>query len=104
MNLSQVVTHNEDRISTESAKLSSVILLRRGTDQKVNAFKFDLNRALKGNGSRITDKDLYVRALDIIYVPETFIASASTFLKQVYDGVLPPVDAYLRALLYRTRR
>jgi polysaccharide export outer membrane protein len=90
--------------SKESAKLSSVILLRRGTNERVNAIKFDLNRALKGNGTKITDRDLYVQAADIIYVPETFISNVSTFLSEVYAGVLPPVDAYLRALLYRTRR
>ena len=87
----------------QSAKLSSVILLRRGTNQKVNAIKFNLQNALKGNGEYITDKDLYVRAQDIIYVPETFISDVSTFLSQVYAGVIPPVDVYLRALLYRRR-
>ena len=87
----------------KSGNLSSVILLRRGTDQRVNAVRFDLERALKGHGSSITDRDLYVRATDIIYVPETFISNVSTFLTQVYDGVLPPVDAYIRALLYRSR-
>jgi polysaccharide biosynthesis/export protein PslD len=87
----------------KGGNLSSVILLRRGTNQKVNAVRFDLHRALKGGGTSITDRDLYVRATDIIYVPETFVSNVSTFLKQVYDGVLPPVDVYLRALWWRGR-
>jgi hypothetical protein len=43
-------------------------------------------------------QDLYVQPEDIIFVPKTFIASVNNFLTQVYDGLFPPVDVYLRAL------
>lgn len=81
----------------ETAKLGCVMILRRGEGESVNALKVDLASVIKGANGVISLDDFYVQGQDVIYVPKTFIASASAFLKQVYDGLLPPVDIYLRA-------
>lgn len=83
----------------ETAKLGSVIILRRAEKNGVQAFKLDLNRALKDRD----EAGLLVQAQDVIYVPKTFVSNVNTFLKHVYDGVLPPVDIYLRALWWGNR-
>lgn len=82
-----------------SAKLKNVMLLRRNHQGSVEAIKVDLSRPLDG----MTANDLFVQPQDIIFIPKTFIASASTFLSQVYDGLLPPVDSYMRAILAYSR-
>lgn len=83
------------------AKLSSVMLLRRNGEGQMDALRIDLSKSLSGEAA----SDLPVQAQDIIYLPKTFVASASVFLRQVYDGVLPPVDSYLRGVLaYRRWR
>ena len=85
--------------ANNSAKLKNVMLLRRGMQGKVEAIKVDLSKPLKG----LVSNDLYVQPQDIIYVPKTFVANASTFLGQVYDGLLPPIDTYMRAILSYSR-
>lgn len=83
----------------ETAKLGCVMILRRDEKNGVQAFKLDLNRAIKDRD----DAGLLVQAQDVIYVPKTVISNVSKFLSQVYDGVLPPLDVYTRALLYKKR-
>ena len=82
----------------DGAKLGSVMVLRRGKGREVEAHKVDLKKAVDRSEAGVDENDIYVRPLDIVYVPKTFIASTSTFMTQVYDGFLPPVDVYLRAL------
>jgi len=85
-----------------SAKLRSVIVLRReqGT---LKAIKTNVARSLSSKGARTALSDTPVMPQDIVYVPKTFIASASDFMRQVYSGFLPPLDLYLRAVLYYDR-
>ena len=85
---------------TEGGQLQSVMLLRKGTNNQLNALKFDLTKALTGSSSKITETDVYIQPLDIIYVPKTFVYSSSTFLKRVWEGLLPPIDTYLRAIYW----
>ena len=82
------------------AKIQDVILLRRSEEGEVIARKVDLEKVLKNNNHDEDGMDLFIQPLDIVYVPKTKIASASTFMQQVYDGFLPPVDMYLRWLLW----
>ncbi len=84
----------------DGAKLGDVMLLRRSEIGGVEAVKIDLKKALKNDNDDNDGRDLFIQPLDIVYVPKTRIASASTFMKQVYDGFLPPVDMYLRWLLW----
>lgn len=77
------------------AKLSNVVLLRRGPAGEVQAQMLNLDRSNIPQG-RI--EDAYVQAEDIIFVPKTLLATVNEFLTQFYDGVFPPFDIYLRAL------
>ena len=83
-----------------SAKMSSVMMLRRDAAGQLQARRLDLNSAAVKNAAF---EDIYVQPEDIIFVPKTFIASANDFLTQVYDGLLPPLDVYLRALRIQVR-
>jgi protein involved in polysaccharide export with SLBB domain len=78
-----------------TAKMSSVIMLRRDATGELRATRLDLAGSAIKNAAY---QDLYVQPEDIIFVPKTFIASVNNFLTQVYDGLFPPVDVYLRAL------
>ncbi|MFQ5632272.1 MAG: polysaccharide biosynthesis/export family protein [bacterium] len=81
--------------SVRGAKLNSVVLLRRLETDQPQAIRLDLSRGAIQAGK---SHDLYLQPRDIIFVPRTFIASTVEFLDQVYDGVLPPIDVYIRAL------
>ncbi len=81
----------------DGARLNSVMILRLGRDEQIEAIKVDLKQLLKGAD---IPNQYYLRPQDIVYVPKTFVAGISSFLKQVYDGVFPPVDVYLRVLYW----
>ncbi|MDZ7361911.1 MAG: polysaccharide export protein [candidate division KSB1 bacterium] len=82
------------------AKMSSVMMLRRDAAGQLKAMRLDLNSAAVKNAAH---EDVYIQPEDIIFVPKTFFASANHFLTQVYDGLLPPLDVYLRALRIQVR-
>ncbi len=77
------------------ANLSSVILLRRDTVGALKATRLNIKRSGIKDG---TYQDTYIQPEDIVYVPKTFIANVNDFLTQVYDGLFPPFDIYLRTL------
>lgn len=84
----------------DTAKMSSVMIIRRDQAQGVRAFKVDIGRSLKAKRSiDLVRNDISVQPQDIIYVPKTALASVSDFMRQVYGGLLPPLDIYLRALI-----
>ena len=77
------------------AQMSSVIMLRRDKMGTLNAVRLDLRGGMLKHA---VYQDNYVQPEDIIYVPKTFIANVNDFLTQVYEGLFPPFDIYLRAL------
>jgi protein involved in polysaccharide export with SLBB domain len=90
-----------------SGALGSVMVLRQGRNEDIKAVKIDVNSYLAGGRLRLTTlereidisvNDFFIQPLDIVYVPRTPIASIVAFLEEIYRGVLPPVDIYLRAL------
>lgn len=87
-----------------SAKLGSVMILRRDQNDEVSAIKLDLTKPVQGKSkSNIVQNDIFIQPYDIIFVPKTFIANVSDFMRQVYAGFLPPLDLYLRAVLFYDR-
>jgi protein involved in polysaccharide export with SLBB domain len=80
---------------SRGAKMNSVILLRRGATGEMKAIRLDLNRAAIQEAAA---EDRYLQPEDIIYIPKTFIANVNEFLTQIYDGLFPPFDIYLRTL------
>ena len=85
----------------QTAQLKSVMILRRSKNEGVKSFRIDLNNVVHKGYNSTTEDELYVQAQDVIYVPRTFIANVDLFLSQVYEGFLPPLDIYVRALLYK---
>jgi protein involved in polysaccharide export with SLBB domain len=81
--------------SIRGAQMSSVIRLRRDELGTLNAVRLDLRGGMLKHA---VYEDQYVQPEDIIYVPKTFIANVNDFLTQIYDGLFPPFDIYLRAL------
>ena len=92
----------------DSAELSSVIVLRRSDKNIVEDIKIDkvdLNKSVHAKSrSDVTQNDILIQPKDIIFVPKTFIANISDFMRQVYTGFLPPLDLYLRAILFYDRK
>jgi len=90
-----------------SGALSSVMVLRQGKNEEIKAVKLDVNYYLAGGRLRLTTieneidisvNDFFIQPMDIVYVPRTPIASIVAFLEEIYRGVLPPIDTYLRAV------
>jgi len=77
------------------AKLNSVIVLRRGDNGTLEPLRLNLDRAAIQEAAA---QDILLRPQDIVFVPRTVIASIDDFLAQIYAGILPPLDTYLRAL------
>lgn len=81
-----------------TGKLKSVIVMRKNgrneaVAQRVNVLRFnqkpdELQKSL-------------VQPKDVIYVPRTFIGNVAHFMSQLYASLLPPVDVYVRALLWK---
>ncbi|KAA3620036.1 MAG: polysaccharide export protein [Calditrichaeota bacterium] len=88
-----------------SAKLNSVMILRKNRHAELTATKISISDYLQGNGEiEYSQEYLLVKPQDIIFVPKTAISSAADFMKMIYTGMLPPLDLYLRATLYYDRR
>ena len=66
----------------ESAKTGEVILLRKTEDNKMTAFRINIDGAFSGAPS---SNDIYLRPNDIVYVPKSTIADVNTW-----------VDMYIR--------
>jgi polysaccharide export outer membrane protein len=76
-----------------TAKLNSVLLIRGDENQKAEIAKVDIDLSSLATNP---DRDIPVRAFDVIYVPRTFIADVNSFVTQFYDIILPPLDIYTR--------
>jgi polysaccharide biosynthesis/export protein len=83
---------------TEKAKLQNVFVLRPLQNERLQTIKINMSKISSKN--RVVE-DYAIQPKDIVYVPKTLIADITTLAKQIYDGVLPPADVYLRALWYR---
>jgi protein involved in polysaccharide export with SLBB domain len=77
------------------AKLNSIVVLRKDETGEPKASRFDLNRKAIQEAAM---QDERLQPQDIVFVPKTFIANMNEFLSQVYEGLFPPFDIYLRAL------
>jgi protein involved in polysaccharide export with SLBB domain len=93
-----------------SGAMGSVMVLRQGRNEEIKAVKLDLNSYLAGGRLRMTTiekeieisaNDFFILPQDIVYVPRTPVASIVEFLEELYRGVLPPLDIYLRALWWK---
>ena len=66
----------------ESAKSGEVLLLRKGDDNKMTAYRINLDEAMGAAG---VNQDVYLKPNDIVFVPKSAISNVNTW-----------VDLYLR--------
>jgi protein involved in polysaccharide export with SLBB domain len=68
----------------DDAKLSSVMIVSKGPDNRPVARKVDLQKALRGE---LPEKDYLLRPYDMVYVPKTNLAKSSRFITQIYSFI-----------------
>jgi polysaccharide export outer membrane protein len=68
----------------DSAKIDSVILLRKGADGAAIANRLNLKVALDKGAP-----DVSLQPFDVVYVPKTFIAKADQFVREYIRDLLP---------------
>ena len=73
--------------ATETAKLNSVLLVRRTAADAVTGMRVNVSTLL---GNQAQAKDRIVRAYDIVYVPKTLIGRIDTFLEQFFTRTAAP--------------
>lgn len=78
---------------TANAKMSSVVLLRRRSENTAQAYRLDLRGVLDGESLAA---DVVLQPDDVVYVPETFIASMERFVAQTFDGLFPIPDLFIK--------
>ena len=78
---------------TANAKMSSVVLLRRRSENTAQAYRLDLRGVLDGESLAA---DVVLQPDDVVYVPETFIASMERFVSQTFDGLFPIPDLFIK--------
>ena len=72
----------------DDARLSSVIIVSRGPDNRPLARKVNLKKALKG---KLPEEEYLLKPFDMVYVPKTNLASASQFITHIYSFIPPRV-------------
>jgi protein involved in polysaccharide export with SLBB domain len=75
-----------------SAKLSSVLVLRRTGPSSLDVYRVDLEAAVDGNAM---GRDLYLQPYDVVFVPRTFIAEVNNFVDQFIRQNISPFSAYI---------
>jgi polysaccharide export outer membrane protein len=76
-----------------SAKLSSVIVIKKNIRGMPVAARINVTRAVGGG---TTEDDPMLEGNEIVYVPSTFIAQLNTFMDQFFTKMAPPLDFYLK--------
>lgn len=79
------------RWETENANLNNVVLLRRTEQTRMVAEKVNVKKLLsvKSPGT-----DYVLQSDDVIYVPKTAIANLGKYIRDYYDIILPPWQAF----------
>jgi polysaccharide export outer membrane protein len=80
--------------ATNTAKLNSVLVIRRTSPDTVAGMRVNVDWLLK---NRVSSKDRIVRAYDIVYVPPTFIGKVDAFLEQFFNKTSSPWLWYIWA-------
>jgi polysaccharide export outer membrane protein len=76
----------------KTAKMSSVLVLRRTGPNAMDVYQVDLEAALDG---KPTARDLSLRPYDLVYVPRTLIADINIFMDQFVRQNVIPFTAYI---------
>ncbi len=79
---------------TQDAKLGTVVLLRRKTENTARAYRLDLTGVLKGESLAA---DIVLQPDDVVWVPRTFLANMDDFVHHVFSGLLPIPDLFIKS-------
>ena len=77
----------------ENASLETVVLLRRKSERAAAAYRLDLRPVVDGKSLAA---DVILQPDDVVYVPSTFIANMEKFVDQVFRGLVPIPDLFIR--------
>ena len=72
----------------DNAKMSSVMIVSRGSENTPQVRKVDLKQALNGN---LSENDYLLKPFDMVYVPKTNLARADEFMKHIYNFIPPRI-------------
>ncbi len=75
-----------------SAKLKSVLVLRRSGPSSLDVYQVDLEASVDGNA---LGRDLYLQPYDVVFVPKTVIAGVNDFVDQFVRQNISPFTAYI---------
>ncbi len=78
----------------DDAKLSSVILIRRKTENTARAYRLDLRGVLQGKSLAA---DVILQPDDVVWVPKSFIANMEHFVDLVFRGLIPIPDLFIKS-------
>lgn len=81
-----------------NAKLSSVVIVSKGSDNHPAARIVDLESALTGE---LPEEVYMLKPFDMVYVPRTKLAKASQFILQIYSFIPPVVGIGFGYQLHR---
>jgi protein involved in polysaccharide export with SLBB domain len=71
---------------TDDAKISEVVIISRGPENKPVARKINLKKALKG---KLLENEYLLRPFDVVYIPKTKLAKIDDFTTHIYR-IIPP--------------
>ncbi len=80
-----------------SAEPNSIVLVRSREPHPPESFRVDLSDVISGEDM---EANPFIRASDIIYVPESFISKVDGFAEFLFGNFLPPVDSILRGYYF----
>ena len=75
------------------SNLRSVILIRHESDGTLASRRVNVKRMFAGKD---TLAPVMLKALDVVYVPRSFIGNIESFIDQCYQLILPPMDVFWR--------
>ena len=78
---------------TREAKMGSVVLLRRKSENTANAYSLDLRGVLQGKSLAA---DIVLQPDDVVFVPATFISNLDHFIHLAFQGLIPVPDLFIR--------
>lgn len=79
---------------TPDAKLGTIILLRRKTENTARAYRLDLNGVLDGKSLAA---DIVLQPDDVVWIPRTLLSRMDDFVHMVFAGLLPIPDLFIKS-------
>ncbi len=77
---------------SKGAKRSSVLVIRRVSEDRIVGMQFDANELLEDGRF---DLDIQLKPNDIVYVPKSTLYKAEEFVSVVYDILHKPAELYI---------